>query len=488
MSKNTLDNKDRSASKTNEIVNKPSKQIKKNSVAMRLNIVNILIILSGFLSVIGAYEIQKGGKMHELNYLHQKYITQLVKSVKTFEVNTNTNSLDLVEQDILLIRQQPIDCLDLVGPIDLFMMKMINTDYALQVCEDDLLIADKLIRKIERYKMDEVDKPSLVTHLHEGIDGFNQSGVMFGPLVVKTVKATFFIVITIILTMAFIVPIFGLLLARSVSRDYKTLSTTKIHLEKEKKYNVLIQSERLASLNTLVAGIAHEVNTPLGVSITANSHTFEILKKLKDAYQSKKLKESDFCEFFLEMEEISNIINGNLVRTASLIDSFKLVSVDQSVEELQKIEFKSYIEQVLLTLSPLTKQSDLTVKLTCDEGLFVMIYGGALIQVITNVVTNTINHAFKDSKKGTLLISVIKTNESEMLLSFEDDGCGISEVNLIHIFEPFFTTGRGNGSTGLGLHILHNLVVDKLKGRVSCSSEVGCGTRFDIYLPIAFIA
>ena len=158
------------------------------------------------------------------------------------------------------------------------------------------------------------------------------------------------------------------------------------------------------------------------------------------------------------------------------------------MKELQEIEFKPYIEQVLLTLSPLTKKSGLAVKLTCDEGLQVVIYGGALIQVITNIVTNTISHAFKDRKKGTLLISVIQKNESEMLLSFEDDGCGISENNLVRIFDPFFTTGRGNGSTGLGLHILHNLVVDKLKGRVSCSSKVGCGTRFDIYLPINFTA
>jgi signal transduction histidine kinase len=451
------------------------------SVAMKLNIVNVLIILSGFFSIIGAYQIQMGGKMHELNYFHQKYITHLVKAVKTFEATTS--DLNSITQNIRLIKQQPVDCLNLVGPIELFMMKLINTDSAIQVCKDDLEIANTLIESINAYKLNELDKASLLTHLHIGIEGFERSGVKFEPLVGETVKITFFIVISIIIAKAFIVPIFGLTLSRSVARDYQALSRTKANLEKEKNHSALIQSERMASLNTLVAGVAHEVNTPVGISITANSYSCEMLSQLQLAYTDGKLTEKIFCHFFKEMEDASHIISNNLIRTSSLVDSFKIISVDQSIEKLSTIELKPYIEQVLVSLSPLTKKSDLVINFTCKNGLQAHIYSGALIQVITNIVTNTLSHAFKYKKSGTLSVSVTKSSESEIHLSFEDDGCGIPETDLVHIFEPFFTTGRGRGNTGLGLHILHNLVVDKLKGRVSCVSEIDKGTRFDIYLP-----
>lgn len=452
------------------------------SVAMKLNIVNVLVILSGFFSIIGAYQVQMGGKMHELNYFHQKYITDLVKTVKIFE--TTTDGLNTVEKNIMLIKQQPVDCLNLVGPIELFMMRLINTDSAIQVCKDDLEIANTLIENINAYKLNELDKTSLLNRLHIGIGGFERSGVKFEPLVGETVKVTFFIVISIIIAKAFIVPIFGLILSRSVARDYQALSRTKASLEKEKKYSALIQSERMASLNTLVAGVAHEVNTPVGVSITANSHSSKILHEISQAYKAGKLTEKQFCQFFNEMEKVNFIIFDNLARTSDLIKSFKMVSVDQTFETLELIKLKPYIEKVLISLSPLTKKSDVRVKFTCDEDIEAKIFGGALIQIITNIVANSISHAYKNMKHGTLYISVKQNSESELHLSFKDNGCGISEKNLVHIFEPFFTTSRGSGGTGLGLHILHNLVVDKLKGRISCVSEVDSGTQFDIYLPL----
>lgn len=458
-----------------------------SSVSRKLNFVNILVIISGILSIIGAYEIHMGAKMHGLNYLHQKYITELVKTVKTFETGAfeaNIELLEPVEKSVLLIRQQPIDCLDLIGPMEAFVMALIDTANAINVCQDDLQIANDLIVVINAYRSGEIDKYSLLSRLHKGIEDFEESGVKFEPLVVKTVAITFFVVITIVIGKAFIVPMFGLLLSRSVARDYYILLRTKANLEKEKQHSTLIQSERMASLNTLVAGIAHEVNTPVGVSITANSHSQEILNQIHQAYKAESLTEEDFREFFKEMEEVNRIISDNLARTSTLINSFKMISVDQSVEKSQHIYFKSYIEQILISLSPLTKKSGISINLRGDENIQGDTYGGALVQVITNIVTNTISHAFKDREPGTLSIAIFQRKAGEVQLSFEDNGRGIPEIDLLHVFEPFFTTGRGQGGTGLGLHILHNLVVDKLKGHVSCTSKLGQGARFDIYLPV----
>lgn len=451
------------------------------SVSMKLNVVNILIIISSILSIIGAYEIQLGGKMHELNYLHQKYITHLVKSVKEFEVNSA--SIENVESNILQIRDQPIACIELAGPIELFMMDLIGTKNTVKICYDDLKISDDLLDKIQAFKVDKFDKPSLVNSLYRGIDGFENSGVLFEPLVVRTVEITFLIVITIVIAKGFIVPIVGLFLSRSVAQDYELLVKTKSNLEEEKHRSALIQSERIASLTTMVAGMAHEINTPVGAGVTANSYAIELLTSFKQAYEADELTEKKFYNFIDEITKTNEILRHNLSRTSVLVNSFKQVSVDQTLDELQIIKMKTYLEQILVSLTPITKNTSAEIILQCDEELQAYTYGGALSQITTNLVVNAINHAFKNTKHGTLIISAQQSSDNEIYLSFKDNGCGISEVDKIHIFDPFFTTQRTHGGTGLGLHILYNLVVDKLRGTVSCTSKLNEGSQFDIYIP-----
>lgn len=462
---------------------KPNETQKTNrfSVSMKLNIVNVLIIISSLISIIGAYEIQMGGKMHELNYFHQKYITQLVKTVKSFEAESI--SVDEVRKDIMMVREQPIQCLEFVGSFELLIMKLIGTKNILQVCHDDLEIADNLLQKIQEFETKVFDKKTLTNFLYQGINGFEHSGMRFEPLVSKTVGILFFIVISILITKAFIVPLIGLVLSNSVAKDYQLLLKTKTNLEEEKQRNALIQSERVESLTIMVAGMAHEVNTPIGISITANSYLGDTLSNLRESYENQELTKSKFDNFIMEMEKSNTIVTNNLSRTAKLVKSFKEVSVDQFVDELQSIKFKPYIEQLLVSLIPITKSANVKLKLCCDNDLQGTIYAGVFSQIVTNLVTNAINHAFQHKDKGTLSISVKESTDGEIHFSFEDDGCGISEINKIHIFDPFFTTKRGEGGTGLGLHILHNFVTDKLQGRVLCTSEVNVGTRFDIYFP-----
>jgi signal transduction histidine kinase len=252
-------------------------------------------------------------------------------------------------------------------------------------------------------------------------------------------------------------------------------------LEKEKQRNALIQAERISSLTTMVAGMAHEINTPVGVSVTANSCVEELLKTLNDDYETGKLTESKFHKSIKEMDNMNKMLASNLRRTATLIESFKQVSVNQSIDKIQKVNIKNYIEQIWMSLTPLTKSSNITFTLNCDSMLEASIYTGALSQIITNLVTNAVSHAFIDINKPSITLSVKELANNECKMSFQDNGNGIPADNVVHIFDPFFTTKRGHGGTGLGLHILHNLVTDKLHGRVICTSEVNVGTSFDIF-------
>jgi len=457
---------------------------KRFSVSMKLNLVNVLIIISSLVSIIGAYEVQMGGKMHELNYFHQKYITQLVKTVKQFETHSiSITSADEVRKNILLIKQQPVQCIELIGTFELLIMKLIGTKDTIKVCYDDLDIANDLLLKIQSFESNELDKKSLINFLYQGIEAFEHSGVNFEPLVTKNVEILFFIVISILIAKALIVPLIGLVLSSSVARDFQLLLKTKNYLEEEKKKNALIQSERVESLTIMVAGMAHEVNTPIGISVTANSYLGDSLSNLRESYEKQTLTKSKFDHFIMEMEKSNAIVTDNLSRTAKLVRSFKEVSVDQFVDKLQNIKLKSYIEQTLVSLIPITKNSNVKFKLCCDSDLKAYIYAGVLSQIITNLVTNALSHAFQNKEAGTLSMSVKESSSNEILFSFEDDGCGISDIDKIHIFDPFFTTKRGSGGTGLGLHILHNLVTDKLHGRVLCTSEINKGTRFEIYFP-----
>lgn len=456
-------------------------QPQKNSVSTKLHLLNFLILISSVVGIIGAYEIQMGGKMHELNYFHQKYITQLVKAVDQFE--NNSTSIDNVRKNILLVREQPIQCIELIGSVELFMMTLVGTKNTLNICHVDLAIADNLLKKTQEFEIKILDNQTFIELLHIGIKGFEHSGESFEPLVTKTVKVTFFIVISILIAKAFIVPLIGWVLSNGVSRDYKLLLETKVRLEEEKRHNALIQSERLASLTTMVAGMAHEINTPVGVSITANSYTEDALSNLKKSYENEELTETKFNNFIKQMEQSTKMVTNNLSRTASLVTSFKQISVDQTVDDLQNIKFKSYIEQVLISLTPIIKSSHVTFKLSCDENLEVCIYAGLFSQILTNLVTNAIRHGFKNKDSGMITIVVKELPENEILFSFQDDGCGISELDKVHIFDPFFTTQRGKGGTGLGLHILHNLVTEKFNGRISCISQLNSGARFEIFFP-----
>lgn len=241
----------------------------------------------------------------------------------------------------------------------------------------------------------------------------------------------------------------------------------------------LIISEKLTALGELVAGVAHEINTPLGVGVTLASHMTELHRDLKKRFLQEALHRSDLEEFLISSEEELELLNVNLERAASLVASFKQVAVDQSSQELRKFKVYDTIQDVLKSLYPKLKKTPYQLNFTCPEDLEVSSYPGAISQIITNFVMNSLIHGFSNRSQGNIQIKVEQLDHTIVLL-YEDDGQGISEEHLSKVFNPFFSTNKQGGSTGLGLHIVHNLVTQSLNGHISLRSKENQGCQFKI--------
>ncbi|AWK87240.1 PAS domain-containing sensor histidine kinase [Azospirillum thermophilum] len=245
----------------------------------------------------------------------------------------------------------------------------------------------------------------------------------------------------------------------------------------------LIQAETMASLGQLVAGVAHEINTPIGIGLTAASHIGEQADRIRQRLDAGMLRKSDLTEFLDGLGESARLLVGNIDRAAALIQSFKQVAVDQSSGDRRVFELKGYIDEVLFSLRPRLKRTRLKVFVDCAEDLTFDSYPGALSQVLTNLVINAIVHAYGDSGTGTIRLTAQPDGPDHVRLDFMDDGAGIQPEHLPKVFEPFFTTKRGQGGSGLGLHIVFNTVTGPLGGTIQVTSWPGQGTRFTMILP-----
>lgn len=253
--------------------------------------------------------------------------------------------------------------------------------------------------------------------------------------------------------------------------------------ELKKMQNQLVESEKMASLGGLVAGISHEINTPLGVAKTSASHVDDELKKLISEFQDGTLTKARMEMFINQFKDGLHLLTANLNRASELMTSFKQVSADQSHDEIRTINLKEYIEGTIYTLKPNLRHYRIAILLDCDEDINLNTFPGAYSQVITNLIMNSLNHAYEVEEEGTINITINKT-EDNITLEYKDDGKGMNEDTLKKIFEPFFTTKRGSGGTGLGMHIIYNIVTVKLHGRIEAQSEEGKGSRFTIKLPM----
>ena len=244
----------------------------------------------------------------------------------------------------------------------------------------------------------------------------------------------------------------------------------------------LIEAEKMASLGELVAGVAHEINTPVGSSLTGITHFISISNKIKKLYEHDDLSQEEFETFIKTSNELAQSININLEKTAKLVSSFKQVAVDQSSDDKREFYLREYIEEILLSINNITKKTKISINIQCDEQLKLFGYPGAISQIVTNLIVNTITHAYEKNEQGTIDI-IIKEENSKIDFKFQDYGKGISESNISKIFNPFFTTNRDNGGSGLGLSIIYNIITTKLNGSINVSSTPKKGTTFYITFP-----
>jgi signal transduction histidine kinase len=245
----------------------------------------------------------------------------------------------------------------------------------------------------------------------------------------------------------------------------------------------LIQAEKLASLGQLVAGVAHEINTPLGIALTTSTLLDGEVKRFAEAAAQRQLQRSVLERFVERMTEGSRLLFANLTRAANLVHSFKQVAADQASGERRRFGMAEWLNDLLTSLGPVLRKGGHTVTVECRPDLAIDSYPGALAQVLTNLIVNAVTHAYGEGQAGHMAILVSEPRPDLVRLAFSDDGRGIPPENLGKVFDPFFTTGRSTGSTGLGLHIVYNLVTNRLQGRIDLDSRPGAGTRFVIELP-----
>lgn len=268
-----------------------------------------------------------------------------------------------------------------------------------------------------------------------------------------------------------------------ISQQKEEIETQNQHLletlnELQRTQKQLIESEKMAALGSLVTGVAHEINTPVGVGITACSHIVNKTDQFEKKFEKDEVTYENLRDYMDTMREAGVLSLKNLQRTAELVESFKQVSVDQINEKRRQFNVRAYIDDVLFSLSPNYKNRDITIELVCDETLEIESYPGIFAQIITNFVTNSLMYGFDQDKSGKINIYVEKEMAS-LKFEYRDNGNGIPEKILPKVFDPFVTSNPQTGK-GLGLHIVYNLVTQKLNGSISCESKDGVWFKIEI--------
>jgi two-component system, NtrC family, sensor kinase len=267
-------------------------------------------------------------------------------------------------------------------------------------------------------------------------------------------------------------------------KNLRTLNTdlTKALETIKMAQDTLVQTEKFASLGSLVAGVAHEINTPVGVTVTAASFLLEETQKLEKLVSEGAVKKSEFLQFIHTVAESAQLMLNSSERAVHLIRSFKQVAADETSEVRRSFDLNGYLGEVLTSLHPKYKKTHINVVISCPDGLEMDSYPGLLAQVMTNLVTNALIHGFDPGDEGEIAIRV-RQEEPWVNIECANNGKIIPPQFISKIFEPFFTTRRSEGGTGLGLSIVFNIVTQRLGGTISVQSSESEGTKFTVRIP-----
>lgn len=269
---------------------------------------------------------------------------------------------------------------------------------------------------------------------------------------------------------------------RSVTE--KTLIDTNKELkssinELNKAQNRLLEAEKMAVLGALSAEVSHEINTPIGVSITSTSYLADLLTELNNDMEEQKLTKRSLEDFTQNAGQCVALLINNLNRASELITSYKQVAVDQTSDKIRQINIAKYLDEIIQSLHPKLKKTNHSIKVNCPKDLDVYCHAGAISQIFTNLIINSIIHGFDGINRGKINIDV-RMNNKDIEIVYQDNGVGVTETQLPLLFDPFFTTKAGKGGTGLGTHIVQNLVTDTLNGTIHAESQKGHGLTFTI--------
>lgn len=267
-------------------------------------------------------------------------------------------------------------------------------------------------------------------------------------------------------------------LEETVSERTMALKQSMVQLQQTQQQ--LIESEKLSALGGLVAGVAHEVNTPLGIAVTATSVVSEVHDQLKQGFESHSLTKEQFGEYLSQQSKAVRLLLSNLDRAAKLIHDFKQTAVDQVSEHRSNFSVYTVLDALIASMHPELRKVPVRPQLLGDKVLMMSSFPGVLTQVFSNLILNSVNHAFAQTKVPQIAIE-FESDEENIIFTYQDNGCGVPEALHKKIFEPFFTTRKGKGGTGLGLNLVFNLVTKKLKGSLNFQSTTG--VEFKMVLP-----
>ena len=258
------------------------------------------------------------------------------------------------------------------------------------------------------------------------------------------------------------------------------------HLEMTQRE--LVQSEKMASLGALVSGVAHEINTPVGINVSAASFLQDRTRALRQHLDSKGHDPDAVQDFLDDAEESARLLLSNAGRAADLIQSFKQVSVDRVSEQHRTFNLREYLEETVASLRPRLRQTRHRVEIACPDGLELRGYPGPLAQALSNLVMNSLRHAWAADESGTIRLEARRLEGDLVELRYADDGRGVPPESRDKLFEPFFTTIRGEGGSGLGLYIVYNIVTQTLGGSIDVESGAGTGLAFRLRFPRVLVA
>jgi signal transduction histidine kinase len=268
------------------------------------------------------------------------------------------------------------------------------------------------------------------------------------------------------------------------SQTEQTLTQTNKELknsiqELSKAQERLLDAEKMAILGKLSAEISHEINTPIGVSITSTSYLSDLLSSLQEDINNQKLTKRSLDDFANNADQSLRLLLNNLNRASDLITSYKQVAVDQTSDKTRKINVAQYLNEIIQSLHPKLKKTKHTIKVNCADNIDIYCHAGAISQIFTNLIINSIIHGFDSIESGTITINAMLKGE-RLFLHYQDNGIGVPQDKLSQLFDPFYTTKSGDGGTGLGTHIINELVTDTLNGQIVAHSEAGQGLSYDI--------